>query len=102
MVPKTESIPSEPPPPVETKCNVHIVQTVGTKLKDPAVVLSVEVTDKPTTQIFGAASEDLGWDEPLNVDTKIGQLCVTPQPGDLHDKRGALRGRAVPPSDQAG
>ncbi|KAL8874981.1 MAG: hypothetical protein Q9198_006596, partial [Flavoplaca austrocitrina] len=46
--------------------------------------------------IFGTASADLDWDEPLNVDTKIDQLSVTPQPGGLHDKRGALRGRAVP------
>lgn len=74
------------------------MQKVGTELKDPAVVLSVEVTDKATSQIFGTASADLDWDEPLDVDTKIGQLSVTPQPGGLHDKRGALRGRAIPPA----
>ncbi|KAL8886501.1 MAG: hypothetical protein Q9215_005800 [Flavoplaca cf. flavocitrina] len=99
---KSQEQPSTQSSPTNLLClskpNVTFIswRKLGQRLKYPAVVLSVEVTDKPTPQIFGTASADLDWDEPLNVDTKIDQLSVTPQPGGLHDKRGALRGRAVP------
>ncbi|KAL9033987.1 MAG: hypothetical protein Q9180_005653 [Flavoplaca navasiana] len=83
-----------------SKPNVTFIswKELGRNPGDPAVFLGVKITDKTTSQTFGADSADLDWDEPLNVDSKIGQLSVTPHPGNLLEKRGKVRSRAfVPP-----
>lgn len=97
--PTTTTAEPAKPPYATGRCNIHVLQALGTSRGDPQVLIGANITDA-SGRLIGHYGSELDWSEPLDVTSELPYvLSVTPKSG-IKSKRsasGSLSRRIAPP-----